>query len=137
MFLDSSKSIYSYSYQERPSWGECQKQKNLSKGGRGIKDKFKQIQQLQQMQAEMKKTRSALAKEVVTVVSDEGGVTIEITGDQRVKNILISEELLTNADAESLGDVLVKSVNEAIQQSQSMAASRLEKLTAGLGLGLS
>ena len=55
----------------------------------------------------------------------------------KVKNILISEELLITADAESLGDVLVKSVNEAIQQSQSMAASRLEKLTAGLGLGLS
>ena len=111
------------------------KQKNLPKGVGGIKDKFKQIQQLQQMQAEMKKTRSALAKEVLTVVSAEGGVTIEITGDQRVQNILISEELLSNS--KSLEDVLVKSVNEAIQQSQSMAASRLEKLTAGLGLGLS
>jgi|TARA_B100001750_G_C14977145_1_gene335855 DNA-binding YbaB/EbfC family protein len=113
------------------------KQKNLPKGGGGIKDKFKQIQQLQQMQAEMKKTRSALAKEVVTVVSADGRVTIEITGDQRVKNILISKELLINGDAESVGDLLVTSVNEAIQQSQSMAASRLEKLTAGLGLGLS
>ena len=45
------------------------KQKNLPKGGGCIKDKFKQIQQLKQMQAEMKKARSALAKEVVTVVS--------------------------------------------------------------------
>ena len=112
------------------------KQNNLAKGG-GIKDKFKQIQQLKQMQAEMKKTRSALAKEVVTVVSAEGGVTIEITGDQRVQNIVISEELLSNASAESLGDVLVKSGNEAIQQSQTLAASRLENITAGLGLGLS
>ena len=107
---------------------QTNKQKNLQKGGGGIKNKFKQIQQLQQMQAEMKKTRSALAKEVLTVVSAEGGVTIEITGDQRVQNILISEELLSNS--KSLEDVLVKSVNEAIQQSQSMAASRLEKLTA-------
>ena len=114
---------------------QTNKQTNLPKGGGGIKNKFKQIQQLQQMQAEMKKTRSALAKEVLTVVSAEGGVTIEITGDQRVQNILISEELLSNS--KSLEDVLVKSVNEAIQQSQSMAASRLEKLTAGLGLGLS
>ncbi len=114
---------------------QTNKQKNLPKGGGGIKNKFKQIQQLQQMQAEMKKTRSALAKEVLTVVSAEGGVTIEITGDQRVQNILISEELLSNS--KSLEDVLVKSVNEAIQQSQSIAASRLEKLTAGLGLGLS
>ena len=114
---------------------QTNKQKNLQKGGGGIKNKFKQIQQLQQMQAEMKKTRSALAKEVLTVVSAEGGVTIEITGDQRVQNILISEEFLSNS--KSLEDVLVKSVNEAIQQSQSMAASRLEKLTAGLGLGLS
>ena len=73
----------------------------------------------------------------MTVVSADGRVTIEITGDQRVKNILISKELLINGDAESVGDLLVTSVNEAIQQSQSMAASRLEKLTAGLGLGLS
>ena len=112
-------------------------QRNLPKGGDGIKGKFKQIQQLKQMQAEMKIARSALAKEVVTVVSAEGGVTIEITGDQRVQNISISEDLLSSADAESLEDVLVKSVNEAIQQSQSLAASRLEKLTSGIGLGLS
>ena len=108
----------------------------LSKGSDGIKGKLKQIQKLKQMQEEMKKTRSALAKEVVTVVSDDGGVTIEMTGDQRVQNILISKEYLVNVDAESLEDILVKLVNEAIEQSQSLAASRLEKLTSGLGLGL-
>ncbi|MBS60043.1 MAG: nucleoid-associated protein, YbaB/EbfC family [Anaerolineaceae bacterium] len=113
------------------------KPNKLSKGAGGIKGKFKQIQQLKQMQEEMKKTRSALAKEVVTVVSSEGGVTIEITGDQRVENILISKEFFASVDAKSLEDVLVKSVNEAIEQSQSLAASRLEKLTSGLGLGLS
>ena len=108
----------------------------LSKGSDGIKGKFKQIQKLKQMQEEMKKTRSALAKEFVTVVSDDGGVTIEMTGDQRVQNILISKEYLVNVDAESLEDILVKLVNESIEQSQSLAASRLEKLTTGLGLGL-
>ena len=112
------------------------KPNKLSKGSDGIKGKFKQIQKLKQMQEEMKKTRSALAKEVVTVVSDDGGVTIEMTGDQRVQNILISKEYLVNVDAESLEDILVKLVNEAIEQSQSLAASRLEKLTSGLGLGL-
>lgn len=112
------------------------KLKNISQGGDGIKGKFKQIQQLKQMQEEMKKTRTALAKEVVTVVSAEGGVTIEITGDQRVQNVLISPELLSDADVGVLGRILVTSVNEAIEQSQSLAAMRLEKLTSGLGLGL-
>ena len=59
-----------------------------------------------------------------------------MTGDQRVQNILISKEYLVNVDAESLEDILVKLVNESIEQSQSLAASRLEKLTSGLGLGL-
>ena len=112
------------------------KPNKLSKGSDGIKGKFKQIQKLKQMQEEMKKTRRALAKEFVTVVSDDGGVTIEMTGDQRVQNILISKEYLVNVDAASLEDILVKLVNEAIEQSQSLAASRLEKLTSGLGLGL-
>ena len=112
------------------------KLKNISHDGGGNKGKFRQIQQLKQMQEEMKKTRATLAKEVVTVISGKGEITIEITGDQRIQNVLISPELLSNADAEALGSILVTSVNEAIEQSQSLAASRLEKLTSGLGLGL-
>lgn len=112
------------------------KLKNISQSEGGLKGKFKQIQQLKQMQEEMKKTRTDLAKEVVTVVSDKGDVTIEITGDQRIQNVFISPDILSNGDAEALGSILVTSVNEAIEQSQSLAASRLEKLTSGLGLGL-
>ena len=112
------------------------KLKNISHDGGGNKGKFRQIQQLKQMQEEMKKTRATLAKEVVTVISGKGEITIEITGDQRIQNVLISPELLSDADVGVLGRILVTSVNEAIEQSQSLAASRLEKLTSGLGLGL-
>jgi len=110
------------------------KNKNLS-DSMGFKGKLKQMQQLKQMQDQMKKTKAALSKEVVTIVSSEGRIEIKVTGDQRIQNINISSELINDIDVEKLGNILVESVNEAIESSQSLAASRLEELTSDLGLG--
>ena len=114
------------------------KSKNRNKNlgsDKGLKGKFRQMQQLKQMQDEMKKTRAALAKEVVTVVSSGGQIEIEVTGDQRIQNIKIASELIDDINSDKLGQMLVESVNEAIERSQALAASKLEELTSGLGLG--
>ena len=91
-------------------------------------------QQIQKMQQEMVKAQEALADETLEVSSGGGAVTIVITGHQRVKSITLKPEVVDPEDVEMLQDLLTAAVNQAIEQSQAMAAERLEGLTGGLNL---
>jgi DNA-binding YbaB/EbfC family protein len=90
--------------------------------------------QIQQMQEEMVKAQEALADESLEVSAGGGMVTITITGHQRVEKIELKPEIVDPEDLEMLQDLLVAAINQAIEQSQAMAAQRLEGLTGGLNL---
>ena len=92
--------------------------------------------QMQEMQQEMAQIQAQLEEETVTVSSGGGAVTVVITGHQRVQTIEINEELINPEDQEMLQDMLVAAINAAIEQSQAMAAERMEGVTGGLGGGL-
>jgi hypothetical protein len=91
-------------------------------------------QQLQKMQAEMMKAQEALGDETLEVSAGGGAVTIVITGHQRIQSIKLKPEVVASDDVEMLQDLLVAAVNQAIEQSQAMAAQRLEGLTGGLNI---
>jgi nucleoid-associated protein EbfC len=90
--------------------------------------------QLKKMQDDMVKAQEALADETLEVSVGGGAVTIVITGQQRIKSIVLKPEVIDPEDADMLQDMLVAAVNQAIEQSQAMAAERLEGLTGGLNL---
>jgi nucleoid-associated protein EbfC len=59
-----------------------------------------------------------------------------ITGHQRVQSIKINPDVVDVSDPEwanDLQDLLVLAVNQAVEQSQSMAAEKMESITGGLG----
>ncbi len=98
--------------------------------GAGLMDK------LAQMQNEMKKAQEELAGERLTISVGGDAVVVVIDGQQRVHHIRVAPEALAAAqqDASLLEDMLVAGVNNALEQSQSLAAERLQGLTRGLGL---
>jgi nucleoid-associated protein EbfC len=92
------------------------------------------MRQLQKMQEDMVAAQEALANETVEV--SRGGVTVVITGHQRVQAITVDKTKIDVTDEEwatDLQDILVIAVNEAIEKSQTMAAQRMESITGGLG----
>jgi DNA-binding YbaB/EbfC family protein len=90
-------------------------------------------QQVMKLQEQMAQTQEALGDETVTVTAGGGVVAVVINGHQRVESITIEPEVVDPEDVEMLQDLIVAAVNEAIEQSQSMAAERLGALTGGLG----
>ena len=90
--------------------------------------------QFQEMQLQMAAQQEALAGETVSVTAGGGAITIVITGHQRIQSIEIQPELVDPEDIEMLQDMLVAAVNASIEQSQAMAAEKMEGLTGGLGL---
>jgi nucleoid-associated protein EbfC len=101
-------------------------------GGAGGMGNF--AQQLQKMQAEMQKAQEELGDETVEVSAGGGAVTIVITGHQRVRSLKLKPEIVTPDDVEMLEDLLLAAINQAIEQSQTMAAQRLDGLTGGLNI---
>lgn len=94
------------------------------------------MKQLQKMQEDMLAAQEQLANETVEVSVGGGALTIVITGHQRVQSIKLNPELVDVTDPEwvnDLQDLLVVAVNQAIEQSQSMAAEKMESVTGGLG----
>ena len=91
---------------------------------------------LQKMQQDMAEAQENLEKETVDVSVGGGAIKIVITGHQRVQAVEINPEVIDMDDEEwlnDLQDLLVAAINQAIEQSQAMAAERMETITGGLG----
>jgi len=106
----------------------------LSGGGGSGASGMNPQKMIQKMQADMLAAQQALETETVEVTRN--GITIVITGHQRVQSITVDPKIIDTSDEEwatDLQDLLVIAVNEAIEQSQAMAAARMESITGGLG----
>jgi len=91
--------------------------------------------QLQKMQQDMAEAQEQLETETVEVSVGGGALTIVITGHQRVQSIAINPDVIDTDDEEwmnDLQDLLVAGVNQAIEQSQTMAAEKMESITGGM-----
>lgn len=94
------------------------------------------MRQIQKMQEDMAAAQEALANETVEVSVGGGAVKIVITGHQRVQSLTINKDMVDTSDEEWLTDLqelLVLAVNQAVEQSQTMAANKMENITGGLG----
>jgi len=112
--------------------------KGKKKGGFGgaMPDRSSMLRQLEKMQKDMEQAQAALETETLEVSAGGGAVTVVITGHQRVQEIRLNASALDTTDSEwvnDLQDLLVVAVNQAIEQSQNMAAERLESITGGMG----
>jgi len=89
--------------------------------------------QLKKMQEQLAQVQAKLAEETVTASVGGGAVKVTMTGDQRCKGIVIDPDLLKDADAEMLQDLLLSAVNMALDQSRDLQAERMGPLAGGLG----
>ena len=103
-----------------------QKAAGAPMGGMGM------MQQLQQLQEQMMKAQDALADETVTATVSGGVIKVVATGDQKIVSIEIRPEILEDADAEMLQDMILTAVNSALDQSRDLAAQKLGPLAGGL-----
>jgi DNA-binding YbaB/EbfC family protein len=90
------------------------------------------MQQLQKLQKQMEEEQIKLADETVTATAGGGAIKVTMTGDQKCREVIIDPELLKDADAEMLQDLVLSVVNMALDQSRELANKRLGPLSGGL-----
>jgi nucleoid-associated protein EbfC len=94
------------------------------------------MQQIKRMQEQMEAAQVQLADETVTASVGGGAVKVTMTGDQHCKAVVIDPDLLKDADAEMLQDLILSAVNLSLDQSRKLQEERMGPLAGGLsGLG--
>ena len=100
-------------------------------------DMNKMMQQVQQMQAEMAKAQEELAKETVEASVGGGAVKVKATGAGEIVEVKISADAVDPEDVETLEDLVLAGVNQALRNAQDLMQSKLGGAMGGLkGLGL-
>ena len=90
------------------------------------------LQQIQRLQKQMEEAQAQLSVETVTATAGGGALRITMTGDQKCKSVEISPELLKDADAEMLQDLVLSAVNMALDQSRELQQKLMGPLAGGL-----
>ncbi len=97
-----------------------------------MKDPMKMLRQVQQMQDRMSKVQTELETERVEASAGGGAVRAVASGTQKLVSVTIDPEAAS--DTEMLQDLVVAAVNEAMEKSKQLAASKMQAVASGLGL---
>ena len=88
----------------------------------GLMDNLKQLGDLKKMRDQAMEVQKKLAQIKITV--EHKGVTVVMTGDQKVQSIA----------GEMTPEKVTEAVNEALKQSQKVAADEMKSLMGGIGM---
>lgn len=97
--------------------------------GKGPGNMQSMLKQAQKMQADMEAKQAELDAAEYETQAGGGAVTVKINGKKEILSIDIKPEIVDPDDIETLSDVLVAGVNEAIKKVESINNSEMEKIT--------
>ena len=90
------------------------------------------MQQIQRLQQQMVEAQEKLATETVSATAGGGAVKVTVTGDQKCQSVEIDPELLKDADAEMLQDLILTAINLALDKSRDLQQQVMGPLAGGL-----
>ena len=96
---------------------------------RGAKDcKYRNL-----MQRQMEEQQKELEEKEFTASVGGGVVKVTVSGKREVTNVELAEEAVDPDDIETLQDLIVAAVNEAMRQVDEASSQSMGKLAGGLG----
>jgi hypothetical protein len=90
--------------------------------------KFDQAKMLMRV----KKIQGELQKMTISVEKGDGAVTVEINGEQKIKKVRIDPEYVDLDDIGQLERWIEDAIREAIQESQKVAAEKMQPMMGAL-----
>ena len=91
------------------------------------------LRQAQKMQEDMQKKQAELEEKEYEVSAGGGVVKVKINGRREVLNIDIAPEIVDPDDIETLSDIMVAAVNEAIKKVNTDSDAEMQKVTGAMG----
>ena len=94
------------------------------------------LKQAQQMQEDMANKQAELEAREYDISAGGGVVNVKINGKKEILSVKIDPEVVDPDDVETLEDLIVAGVNEAIKKVESVSSEEMSKITGALGMGI-
>ena len=108
---------------------------NLPKGmGGGPQNMSAMIRQAQKMQEDMAALQEDLDAREYEIKAGGGVVGVKINGKKEILGIDIQPEIVDPDDVETLSDILVAAVNEAIKRVENTNSDEMGKITGSMNM---
>ena len=108
---------------------------NIPKGmGGGPQNMQAMIRQAQKMQEDMAALQEDLDAREYEIKAGGGVVGVKINGKKEILSIDIHPEIVDPDDIETLSDILVAAVNEAIKRVETTNSEEMDKITKGMNM---
>jgi DNA-binding YbaB/EbfC family protein len=96
------------------------------------------IKQAMELKSKLEQAQKELGNLVIEGEAGKGAVRVTMDGQQKIKSVKISPEIINQGKPELLEELVLKAVSDAMAKSQKAAAKQLRGLTGGLKIpGLS
>ncbi|MBE6537876.1 MAG: YbaB/EbfC family nucleoid-associated protein [Ruminococcaceae bacterium] len=109
---------------------------NIPKSAGGPQNMQAMLKQAQKMQEDMEALQADLDEREYDISAGGGVVGVKINGRKEILSIDIKPEIVDPDDVETLSDILVAAVNEAIKRVEDTNSSEMQKITGSLGMGM-
>ena len=108
---------------------------NIPKGmGGGAQNMQAMLRQAQKMQEDMANMQAELEEREYEVAAGGGVVNVKINGKKEILSVKIDPEVVDPDDVETLEDLIVAAVNEAVKKVEAISAEEMQKITGNIGL---
>ena len=102
--------------------------------GGGPSNMQSMLKQAQKMQEEMAAKQAELEEREYDISAGGGVVNVKINGKKEILSVKLAEEIVDPDDIETLEDLIVAAVNEAIKKVESVSASEMGQITGNMNL---
>lgn len=96
-------------------------------GGFGGMNLNQLMKEAKKMQADMEKSQEELSQKEFEASSGGGAISVKVSGNKEVKEIILKKEVVDPEDIEMLQDLILTCVNEALRKVDSAQAASLGK----------
>lgn len=106
-------------------------------GGSGMNDTKKvsgMMKQAQMMQERMQQMQDEVEKKTVEASAGGGVVTVTASGKKEILSVKIKPEVVDPDDIETLEDLVMVAVNDALKQVDDMINEGMSQITGGLNI---
>ena len=102
--------------------------------GGGPSNMQSMLKQAQKMQEEMAEKQAELEEREYEVAAGGGVINVKINGRKEILSVKIDPEVIDPDDAETLEDLIVAAMNEAIKKVEAVSAEEMQKITGSMNL---
>ena len=92
------------------------------------------LRQAQKMQEDMAAKQAELDAREYEVKAGGGAVTVKISGKKEILELQISSEIVDPDDIETLADIVMAGVNEAIKTVEKTNSEEMEAITSAMNM---